>query len=392
MSTPPPGTLTPSQAAQIAAGVYGLQNRTIEQAIARGVPLGYEGLFQTDAGSRLTGTSGGFVGIKQLSGFGYMARREGQHHQGEILVATRGTVSNFDWLSNLNIGIQAGPSGLPVHAGFNEVWKSLASQMRTFLRGRDYSLVHCVGHSLGGALATLSADHFSSLGASVRLYTFGSPRVGTALFSRSLSARVGAHNIHRVYHRSDPVPMIPLFPFVHVPWGIDGYAITTGLGGLINSDAHNMEESYQVAMVDRTWTGLGRASSAYTPPAQAWLDYIGANANGVIPGSGTVLRMIGKALLWLLEQIGQLISRQLGLGLAASMTVLDQLAWLLAQGARASLEVSRYIGYVIAAIFRFLGRTAVTGANLSRDFIRWVLRLLFDALAAVARRALPRGT
>jgi len=69
------------------------------------------------------------------------------------------------------------------------------------------------------------------------------------------------------------------------------------------------------------------------------------------------------------------------------MTVLDQLAWLLSKGAELSIEVSSYVGAIITAIFRFLGRTATAGASLTVSFIRWVLGLLFKALVAVANRA-----
>src|SRR5699024_9322989 len=114
----------------------------------------------------------------KLSGFGYIAAGKGAH-AGEVLVATRGTATRYDWLSNLNVAMQAGPGGTLVHAGFNEVWKSFAADVSAFLRGRNPSVVHCVGHSLGGALATLTADACSSAGiGELRLYTFGSPRVG----------------------------------------------------------------------------------------------------------------------------------------------------------------------------------------------------------------------
>lgn len=381
-------TLTPSQAARIASGVYGLRERTLAQQADRGVALGCEGMFQTSADSRLTGRSGGLIAVKQLSGFGYIARGTGAY-AGDILIATRGTSTMYDWLSNLNIAVQKGPGGTPVHAGFHEVWKSFAAEIADFIRGQNIATVHCVGHSLGGALATLNADHFSSLGTAVKLYTFGSPRVGDLFFSRSLSQRVGADNIHRVYHRADPVPKIPLFPFFHVPWADEACQVNGGPGGLISIAAHSMANSYIPNVDGHSWADLARAGGVgegeVTPAS--WLEQVGPSGNGILIGSAWALKMIGKALGWLLAKIGQLAVGALGLALTASMTVLDRLAWMLARGATLSLEVSSYVGNLIGAIFRFLGRGLMRGVALTLDFIRWVLGLLFDALAAVARRA-----
>ena len=381
-------TLTPAQAAQIAKSVYNLRMYSIEQLARRGETMGCDGMFQTGADSRLTGRSGGLIAVKQLSGFGYIARGTSAY-AGDILIATRGTDTMYDWLSNFNVAVQKGPGGTPVHAGFHEVWKSFAAEIASFVRGQNIATVHCVGHSLGGALATLNADHFSSLGTAVKLYTFGSPRVGDLFFSRSLSQRVGAENIYRVHHHADPVPKIPLFPFFHVPWANEGYRVAGGPGGLISKAAHSMEKTYIPGMGAHSWADLalaGGVGAGEVAPA-TWLEQIGSNGNGILIGSAWALQMIGKALGWLLAKVGQLAAGALGLALTAGMTVLDRLAWMLARGATLSLEVSRYVGNLIGAIFRFLGRGLMRGASLTLDFIRWVLGLLFDALAIVARRA-----
>ncbi|MCB1777549.1 MAG: lipase family protein, partial [Candidatus Competibacteraceae bacterium] len=218
-------TLTPQQAAAIATGVYRLMNRSISELQARGGELGCEDRFAIDDSSRFTGQSGGLIAWKEITGFGYIAAGQGSY-QGEMLLATRGTQSKPDWLSNLNIGLQLGPGGYPVHAGFNEVWKSFAPEVRAFLRNRNPTLIHCVGHSLGGALASLGADYLSAAQAgAVKLYTFGAPRAGVGLFAESLSSRIGVDHMFRVYHTADPVPMIPVFPFQHAPVGKPGLSV-----------------------------------------------------------------------------------------------------------------------------------------------------------------------
>ncbi len=382
-------TLTPHQAALIASGVYSLRGRSVSQSAARGVKLGCEDMFTVEDSSRFTGRSGGLISIKQLSGFGYIAAGTGPY-QNEVLVVTRGTETMYDWLSNFNIGMQLGPGGQLVHAGFHEVWKSLSVDVSNFLRGRHATVIHCVGHSLGGALATLNADYFSSIGAAeVKLYTFGSPRTGGAFFARSLTRRVGRENIYRVHHRSDPVPKIPLFPFIHASTAEPGYQLTAGPSGLINTDAHSMELSYIPGVGQDGWQALARhgVSGADDMNAQLWLDQVGAGGGGILMGGAWGLMMIGKALSWLMGKISTLAFNALGLHFTMGMTVLDQLAWLLSKGAELSIEVSTYVSTLIKAIFRFLGRTVATGASLTVSFIRWVLGLMLNALVTVANRA-----
>ena len=146
--------LTPSEAAQIASSVYLLREDSVSESLARGRRFGTEGKFQLSDKSQFQGESGALA-WKQLSGFGYIAWGEGAF-KNEVLVATRGTDIDVDWLTNLNIGMRPGPGSWPVHMGFHNTWKSFSSELARFLAGRNPSRIHCVGHSLGGALASLT--------------------------------------------------------------------------------------------------------------------------------------------------------------------------------------------------------------------------------------------
>jgi hypothetical protein len=381
--------LTPKETAAIARGVYRLLDDSVSETRERGQTLGCEGLFKVEDGSRFQGTSGGLF-WKRLSGFGYIAAGEGAR-QGEVLVATRGTAIALDWLTNLNIGFTVGPSGQPVHAGFYSTWRSYSDELRNFLRGRNPSHIHCVGHSLGGALANLNADFFSSAGAGgVSLYTFGAPRAGFVTFSRSLSNRLRPDNIYRVSNLSDPVPMIPLFPFTHVPFTEPGISLRTEGAGLISIAAHNMAGSYIPGVGEASWDALKNAESAPSWDVNliAWLESTAAGNNSFVMGSARLLVMIGRALQWVLARVKDVLLGALGTALAVGATCLDQIAWLLSRGAEISIEIAGYVRGLIGAIFRFLGR-AVTGAvNLTTAFLRWVLNLLFSSLSAAAMRAL----
>lgn len=383
-------TLTPDQAAAIAKGVYFLRDQTVRESIAQRDVLGSEGVFNVTDDSRFEGFSGGLYGFKVLSGFGYIAEGIGKH-QGEILVATRGTTIATDWLTNASVGLQRGPGGEWVHVGFHEAWKSFAPDVSRFLRGRHPSVIHCVGHSLGGALATLSADCFSSIRAGkVKLYTFGSPRVGTSMFAQSLDHRVGAANMHRTFHCADLVPMVPLFPFFHVPATTSGYQLGNGSRGLVSSGAHNMEKSYIPGVSGQSWTALRNRdlSNDRKMNVQLWLEQASAGSGGIMMGSAWVLAMICKALAWLLDKAALLVFSGLSAGMTASLTLLDQLALLLARGAALSGEISSHLATIITVIFRFVGRSAVAGTAITVGFIRWVLDLLYHWVATVAGRAL----
>lgn len=383
-------TLAPDQAAAIARGVYFLRDQTVRESVAQRDVLGSEGLFNVTDDSRFEGFSGGLYRFKILSGFGYIAEGIGKH-QGEILVATRGTAITIDWLTNASVGLQCGPCGELVHVGFHEAWKSFAPDVIRFLRGRHPSVIHCVGHSLGGALATLSADYFSSIRAGkVKLYTFGSPRVGTSMFAQSLDHRIGAENAYRTFHCADVVPMVPLFPFFHVPTTTSGYQLGNGSRGLLSKNAHDVEKSYMPGVAGQSWTALRNRdlSNDHKMNVQLWLEQVSAGSGGIMMGSTWVLAMICKALTWLLDKAALLVFSGLSAGMTASLTVLDQVALLLARGAALSSEISAYLASIIAAIFRFLGRSMVAGTTMTVGFIRWVLDLLYHWVATVAGRAL----
>jgi hypothetical protein len=384
--------LTPSEAAELARRVYELREYSVSEQRAFGTRFGTEGKFALGDDSQFKGKTGA-LRWTALSNFGYVAAGVGPHH-GEVLVTTRGTDIPLDWLVNLNIGMQSGPAGWAVHAGFHETWKSFEKGLTSFLRGQNPTRIHCVGHSLGGALAALTADWASSAGvAPVSLYTFGAPRVGDAVFAAALASRVGADNIYRVFHPADIVPMIPMLPFFHAPLVGGGLRLPTGSGALFSVAAHNMPRSYVPGVAGRSWAGL--ATGTGTAPndglkMDSWLEAAAAGKGSFLMGSATLLSMIGRALAWLVRKAAWAIGSVLGGAVTAGLTLLDQLAWLLGQAAKISKEVATHVKGLMSAIFRFMGRKAGEAVDVTTAFIRWLLGTLVDTLGAVARRALSR--
>jgi len=379
---------TPSQAALIARGVYRLREDSVGAVHDRGQSLGCEDMFQIADSSRFQGQSGSMA-WKKLSGFGYIAEGKGKY-QGDVLLVTRGTAMRVDWLTNFNIGMQLGPGGHLVHAGFHETWKSFRNDIQAFLANRNPTNIHCVGHSLGGALAALNADYLSDIRAGqVKLYTFGAPRAGSFLFARSLTNRIGSDNIYRVSHPSDPVPMIPLFPFQHLPHNREGMIISNQLNGLINAGAHGMEPSYIPAVDGKAWHDLlAPAEPDWDVKAKTWLEQSALSGHGFLMGSAKLLIMIGKALIWILKKSKDILLGAIGTALTVGATVIDQLAWLIGRAVDLSKELAGHVKTLINAIFKFLGRVVSATVSVTVSFLRWVLGLLFDTLSTVAATAL----
>lgn len=74
--------------------------------------------------------------------------------------------------------------------------------------------LYITGHSLGGALATLTAYHALVYHDNVHLYTFGCPRVANRPLAEQIDAKL-RHRSHRCVYGWDIVPRIPPFFSYH---------------------------------------------------------------------------------------------------------------------------------------------------------------------------------
>lgn len=377
--------LSPVMAAELARRVYLLKDQTISEFLRRD-SLGCEGHFKVDDNNRFSGKAG-IIYINQLSGFGYIAEGEGAR-QGEILVATRGTKTFYDLLTDGHIALRRGPGGQPVHLGFLLLLESFMNDIRAFMHGRNPTHIHCVGHSLGGALATLTADYFAALKLPVTLYTFGCPRVGTEPFCESLTARMGADNIYRVAHSTDPVTMVPAFPFLHVPVGGKNYTVSKS--GLVRITEHFMN-GYIDSVEGKSWGSLVNTTAPAEwsdVVARAWLDAAKEHKNIIAMHSAAGLNVIAQALRWL-------VRKALGIGLDAvclrlsdAFTAADIMATLVNQAAAISKETSDDTLTIMNAVLQFLGRTAAGVKEVTAQFIKWVFDLLVGTLHHMANQAL----
>ncbi|CAK9162672.1 unnamed protein product [Ilex paraguariensis] len=130
----------------------------------------------------------GFIGVSDDNESRRIGRRD-------IVVAWRGTVSPSEWYNKSSASEQ--------------VMKEVKRLVQFYnARGEEVSLT-ITGHSLGGALALLSAyEAASSLpGLHVSIISFGAPRVGNIAFRDELH-QMGVKTLH-VVAKQDLVPRMP---------------------------------------------------------------------------------------------------------------------------------------------------------------------------------------
>jgi len=159
------------------------------------------------------------LGCEYTEAHGYIARDDDRK---EIVIALRGSASIEDLMADSKIALVpfvspgvSPPSGTLVHAGFLSAWNSVVDVVISIVEAElaakpEYSIV-AVGHSLGGAVASLAAISLrQNFRTSVtRMYSYGQPRTGNRVYAEFFNSEIGA-NAFRAVHTNDGVPtMIP---------------------------------------------------------------------------------------------------------------------------------------------------------------------------------------
>ena len=157
--------------------------------------------------------------VADPSAFGFVVREAAT---GAVLVCMRGTQTPREWLANFTAVPtpfnEVAGFGL-VHLGFERMNRSVRASILQGLTGIDPGVrVTVVGHSLGGAMATLAAvDMKRNFGrTAVNVCTFGGPRTGKPDFRRNFNREIP--RCFRVTNQFDIVPHVPslLTGWVHV--------------------------------------------------------------------------------------------------------------------------------------------------------------------------------
>tara|TARA_R110002126_G_scaffold38317_16_gene114481 strand:+ start:4334 stop:5506 length:1173 start_codon:yes stop_codon:yes gene_type:complete len=383
--------LTPRVAAELAEIAY-----QIERPTASGIYRLNLGSFEAKncfsfdlSQGPVKGVSGGtlFSLFNKTTGFALVGKGINQFSN-DYVVTIRGTHINRDWLTNGNIGVTGGDNGTAVHAGFNKTFSSLKVALEKILApllaGNGSTTVHCVGHSLGGALASLTADWLKNrFKCNVNLYTFGAPRVGMHAFSKKHTGTINA--IYRCTHGADPVPMIPLWPFVHAPYEGTEYRLDSGSG--ISVEAHGMAENkspgYLNTANSRSWQALNQRSALHF--ARVRLSYENRHQASF---STYWADKISAALITLLKDAGYYTAVMAQAAIGTGLTFYDLLARSLESIAKASANFAEQTRGLLGHMLAFARQAVTTVTNLTFNFIRWVFDKTFATLYRSARNAI----
>ena len=125
-----------------------------------------------------------------------------------VFLGFRGTeaTSIKDIKADAKAVIKVCKTGGNIHSGFDEAFNELAIEIQSWLNKSEYTNkpLFITGHSLGGALATIATKKLKHKGGIAACYTFGSPRVGDAEWTRKIKTP-----IYRLVNAADPVTMLP---------------------------------------------------------------------------------------------------------------------------------------------------------------------------------------
>lgn len=138
----------------------------------------------------------------------------------DIVIAFRGTEGKIsDWWTDMQGTLVANNSGKGrVHKGFKSATDSVYRHLVRYIRNHAVpgTRLFVCGHSLGGALALLTASRFSAepgLPVVRGVFTYGAPRVGDKEFVESYRASEIGERTYMWVASADPVTRVAPFSF-----------------------------------------------------------------------------------------------------------------------------------------------------------------------------------
>ena len=372
-------TLSPVYAANLAADVYDVKSSiTRDDFIAE-----YAQDMLIDKSSMSQGRTGGYIFNKQHV-MGVLAVGQGKY-KGTAFVAIKGTASLYDALTDLNAGVRISHTGFAIHQGFYYAFDSILSDMLIFAtKLQNVTVIHVVGHSLGGAIATLAADWLKKNGCapSVKLYTFGCPRVGMEPFAANCTSRLAPQNIYRVYHKTDPVPTVPTWPFYHIPNTVDGYLLYSPVATK-PWEYHLMKHYIKSATTAGSWQQMSncRPVSYMDSAIENWL-----KSDGLVSFTANSLELMNAALMYVVKKVLNLAGIAMVSGAACTFTLLDRMAMLLSKGAKLTTDLSIWVYHLVKKMAALIGVIITEGVDLTAEFIRIVFMRVYRRISEMIWR------
>lgn len=236
------------------------------QILAQASAVAYDTAERCAAWAKTTGFTGAFDFFDKEDTQGFVAESGDT-----IVVAFRGTQPNrpMDWFVDFRATSCAWDhSSGKVHSGFygalRKVWGVTLLNGEVLpkrLLNRGHKTIWITGHSLGGALAELSAAQalFVSNIPVQGVYTFGQPRVGSKDFADALNAKLGS-GIFRFVNDRDIVPRVPLFSMGFCHYGSQRFFDHTGESTVADSAVETLKEALTFAKGAFNLAALGQVA------------------------------------------------------------------------------------------------------------------------------------
>lgn len=382
-------TLTPGQAVQLALLSYDAKTlkttKLLNTQLHRSLANQFD--FSIDK-TPISGVSGSLISHLFGLSTGFALIGHGKNNfKGDSVITIRGTDSVRDGLTDAHFGLSGGQNGQMVHAGFNKTFYTMKPQLASFvnnnIRDNITGCIHLVGHSLGGAIATLTADWIKAeYSIPVKLYTFGSPRVGLSGFSSAATNRID--KIYRCTHGADPVAQVPLWPFSHAPYNGQEIRLDSGQG--LKGTAHKLNGTpgYLNTANSNSWDNLTiKANQFLTTPVR--LDFNNRNQASF---SSYWSEKISAALITLLKDSGYYSAVMAQATIGTGLTFYDFLARTLDKVVKASASYAEQTLGLLGHMLVYAGKAIDKITDLSYRFIKWVFDQTLGSLYRAARDGL----
>jgi triacylglycerol lipase len=180
---------------------------------------------------------------------GFVCRRDGT-----IILAFAGTDPGM--LKTVLTDLNTRPDDSGMHPGFRRALSAVWADLQTAVPAPNQNCLFVTGHSLGAALAVLTAFRLQTEAhiTADAIYTFGLPRVGGAPFGVGYEPSLGARTF-RLVDGDDPVAAIPpsFLGFRHV-----GRRLSCPHGGSFDAGsapANAVDDEPAVAQVEADYAG-----------------------------------------------------------------------------------------------------------------------------------------
>jgi len=334
----------------------------------------------------------GLFNIDLLSGFGFIARGTGSRTN-ELILVTRGTnfeYNKFDLATNANVGYGIGPRGHVFHRGFLKTFKSYQNQLVNFVSQHGTNrpaTIHCMGHSLGGALANLNACLLQDAGFHVCLYTIGAPRVGLVGYAQDITKRIPQTHIRRIANPCDPVPMVPVFPYAHASRGQSELLVHHG--EKIGIDAHLLHSGYSKMAYSSSWSDFAPVPHTLSRRDDLARQFASLGGGGMF--NAKLLDLISQLTRHVLLDFGNAALITLQGVLSVAFTAVDLLAEALMKAANATRLMAEEVYSIVNSMLGFLGRAPMKGTDINLNTLRWVLSQFSMEMAGRAQQAMLKA-